>query len=199
MMRTRTIFALLLLVAGAANADSAFAGATKAPTTTVVRVAPTTHRPAGAELAEMVRAAVAASAVKLPKGATIKFVRPTAAVDVQLSRDRITIEMTPPARRAGSVITTAVLTFWKGGDIVSRLPISIELSVPAQALVFDVPKGASLSVVVRRGLVEVTAPAVLAADADLGDVVQVLLRPSGRSLRAQLVAKDRALAVEDAR
>jgi hypothetical protein len=45
----------------------------------------------------------------------------------------------------------------------------------------------------------VSTPAVTAGDADVGDVVQVLLRPSGRALRAQLVAKDRALAVEDGR
>jgi hypothetical protein len=53
--------------------------------------------------------------------------------------------------------------------------------------------------VVSRGLVEVTTPAVTSADADIGDVVQVLLRPSGRALRAELVAKDRALALEDGR
>jgi flagella basal body P-ring formation protein FlgA len=64
-------------------------------------------------------------------------------------------------------------------------------------LVFELVKGAPVTLVVRRGLVEVTAPAVLSVDADVGDIVQVLLRPSGRAMRAHLVAKDRAVALED--
>ena len=203
MTRTRTALALLILFGGGALADSALAdspkvaahGARPAPATR-----PTTTRPAPApSLAEITRAALAASGARLPKGATVTAVHATAAVEVPATRDRVTIEVTAPARRAGSVSTPALLTFWKAADITARLPVIVELSVPPEALVFEVVKGAALSLVVRRGLVEVTAPAVLAVDADVGDVVQVLLRPSGRALRAQLVAKDRAVAVDDAR
>lgn len=198
MRQTRTIFALLVLLGGGAHADSALAEGTKPPAHGA-RPAPTARPPSSVALTEITRAAIAASGARLPKGATIAAVHATASVDVPATRDRVTIEVTAPPRRAGSVNTTAVLTFWKAADVTARLPIIIELSVPPEALVFDVSKGAPLSLVVRRGLVEVTAPAVLAADADVGDVVQVLLRPSGRALRAQLVTKDRALAVEDGR
>ena len=197
MRPARTVLALLVLFGAGALADPARAEGAKAPTH-AARPAPTRPPPA-LSLTEITRAAIAASGVRLPKGATIVSVHATAAAEVPATRDRVTIEVTAPARRAGSVSTPALLTFWKAADITARLPIIIELSVPPEALIFEVQKGAALSLVVRRGLVEVTAPAVLAVDADVGDVVQVLLRPSGRALRAQLVARDRALAVEESR
>ncbi len=68
-------------------------------------------------------------------------------------------------------------------------------SVAVLGLDVNVGKGEA----VRRGLIEVSTQAVTSADGDIGDVVQVLLRPSGRALRAQLVARDRSIAVEDGR
>lgn len=193
-----TFLALLVLFAAGALADPARAEGTRTPAHSA-RPAPTKSPAPVISLAEITRAAVASSGTRLPKGATITSVHATATADIPAARDRVTIEVTAPARRSGAVSTPALLTFWKAADITARLPIIIELSVPPEALVFEVPKGAALSLVVRRGLVEVTAPAVLAVDADIGDVVQVLLRPSGRALRAQLVARDRALAVEESR
>jgi len=196
MMRiTKLVMLAVLLGGGAAHADPPPHAQRKAGVT----AAPTAHRPTAVELTEIARAAIATSRARLPKGATVSTVHATASADVPLATDRVTIEVTTPPRRAGSVTTPAVLTFWRTADVAGRLPITLELSVPPEALVFDTSKGATLTLVVRRGLVEVTAPAVLATDADIGDVVQVLLRPSGRALRAQLVAKDRAIAVEDAR
>jgi flagella basal body P-ring formation protein FlgA len=97
------------------------------------------------------------------------------------------------------VAATGVLVFWKESDVVLRIPIHLDLSVPPEALIYDVPKGVALTLVVKRGLVEISTQAVTSSDADVGDVVQVLLRPSGRALRAEIVAKDRAIAVEDGR
>jgi len=159
--------------------------------------APTTRAPVAGELAELARNAIAAANVRLPKGAVVGGARPTADAQLPIATTRVTIEMTPPPRKAGKVIATAVLVFWKEADIAGRLPIAIELSVPPEALVFDVAKGAGLTLVVQRGEVEVSAPAVTSSDADVGDVIQVLLRPSGRAFRARIVAKDRAVAVED--
>lgn len=159
--------------------------------------APTTRAPVAGELAELARNAISSGSIRLPKGAVVSGARPTADAQMPIATTRVTIEMTPPPRKAGKVVATAVLVFWKESDIAGRLPIAIELSVPPEAMIFDVAKGASLTLVVQRGDVEVSAPAVTSADADVGDVVQVLLRPSGRAFRARIVAKDRAVAVED--
>lgn len=161
----------------------------------------TTRHPAASELTELARTAITSSAVRLPKGATLVAARPSAGglVDIPIAPTRVTIVVTPPPRRAGTVLATAVLVFWKEDEASARVPLTLELSVPPEALLYDVQKGGALTLVVRRGLIEVSVQAVASADADIGDVVQVLLRPSGRALRAQVIARDRALAVEDGR
>ena len=161
----------------------------------------TTRHPAASELTELARTAITTSAAKLPKGATLVAARPSAGgpVAIPIAPTRVTIDMTPAPRRAGTVTAAAVLVFWKESDVSARVPLTLELSVPPEALLYDVQKGGVLTLVVRRGLIEVSVQAVASADADIGDVVQVLLRPSGRALRAQVIAKDRALAVEDGR
>ncbi|MBS2012281.1 MAG: flagella basal body P-ring formation protein FlgA [Deltaproteobacteria bacterium] len=161
--------------------------------------APTTRAPSAVEIADLARSAITNSGTKMPKGATIVGARATADAAIPNGATKVTIELTPPPRRVGKVVVSGVLSFWKESDIAGRLPVSLELSVPPEALVFDVAKGASVTLVVQRGDVEVSAPAVAGSEGDVGDVVQVLLRPSGRAFRARLLSKDRALAVEDAR
>jgi hypothetical protein len=193
-MTMRLVLLVLALVAGSA-------GTAQAVPTTPAAKPKTTRHPVANELTELARTAIATSAVHLPKGATLVAARPSAgtAVDIPVAPSRVTIDVTPPPRRAGAITATAVLVFWKDAEISARVPLHLELSVPPEALLFDVPKGAVLTLVVRRGLIEVSTQAVASTDGDIGDVVQVLLRPSGRVLRAQLVARDRAVAVEDGR
>ncbi len=191
---------IVLLVASLAGAL-----ATNAPAAprakSLAHPAPTTRRPVANELTELARTALVSASVRLPKGATLLSARPSAGsnVEIPIAPSRVSIDLTPPARRAGPITATAVLVFWKDEEVSARVPLHLDLSVPHEALVYDVPKGGSIVLVVRRGLVEVSAPAVASADADIGDVVQVLLRPSGRALRAKIIAKDRAVAVEDGR
>jgi hypothetical protein len=61
----------------------------------------------------------------------------------------------------------------------------------------DVAKGATITLLVRRGLVEVSIGAVAGADGDTGGILPVLLKPSGRVVRARIVDKDHAVALED--
>jgi hypothetical protein len=192
-MTMRSFLLVLALVAGSAGTAQAVPTAPAKPKTT--------RHPVANELTELARNAIATSSVHLPKGATLVAARPSAgaAVDIPVAPSRVTIDVTLPPRRAGTIMTTAVLVFWKDADVSARVPLHLELSVPPEALLFDVPKGGVLTLVVRRGLIEVSTQAVASADGDIGDIVQVLLRPSGRVLRAQIVAKDRAVAVEDGR
>ena len=195
-MRNRALVLVLALVLG--STPSAMAAPPAKPASPVAP-AVTTRVPVANELLELTRTAITATPVRLPKGATVVAARPAVSgnVMIPIAPSRVTIDVTTPTRKAGPVATSAVLVFWKGAEIAARLPLRLELSVPPEALVYDVPKGGSVMLVVRRGLVEVSAPAVTSADADIGDVVQVLLRPSGRVMRAQIVARDRAIAVED--
>jgi hypothetical protein len=195
----RTLLAIVLMMLGATGGGDAFAAP---PARHEKPAVPATwRRLAPGELAALARGALASSNVRLPKGAKVTAARPSTEgeVLVPIAPTRITIDLTPPARRVGKVITAAVLVFWKDADIVARTPLRLDLTVPPEAMVFDVPKGGVVTLVVRRGLVEVSTPAVTSVEADVGDVVQVLLRPSGRALRAEIVAPARAIAVEDGR
>jgi hypothetical protein len=199
MMRASFVIRLVMFSASVTNsAQAAPPVPAKPPTSTAT--ASTMRRPSPGELAELVRTALTASTVRLPKGTKILGARPSSNdLMVPMAPSRVTIDLTPPPRRAGPVTATAVLVFWKDAEVSARIPLHLDLSVPPEGLVFDVPKGGVVTIVVRRGLVEVSAQGVTAADADIGDVVQVLLRPSGRALRGEVIARDRVLAVDDGR
>ena len=153
---------------------------------------------AAAELEAVVRSALEGSAVKLPRGVTVTKVRALGPVTVPPGTTRTTLEMTPPARRAGTSTTTAILVFWRGDTLAARAPVTLELRGTPEAAP-EVPKGTPVVLVVKREQFEITTAATTAADADVGEIVSVLLRPSGRSMRAQLATRDRAIAVEDPR
>lgn len=183
MRRSQGLFAALLLasVAGVANA---------APPKS-------TKKLSAADVERTAREAIALSAPKLPKHATVSGVRCSSSPEVPAMPTRVTIEVTPPPRRAGSAVpATALLVFYKDNDVAARVPITLELNVPPEALVSDVVKGAPVTIVVTHGLVEITAPGVTSSEGDVGDVIQVLLKPSGRAFRAKLVSKDRAQVIE---
>lgn len=172
--------------------------AAKTAIAAVAAAKPAPKKPSrAASIEEVVRAAFARGDAKLPRGASLDGVRATTLAEAPSSFSRAAVDVTPPPRKAGPVSAIALVTFYRGDDVVARVPVSLDLRVAADAVVFDVAKGTGITLVVERGLVEVSAPAVLSQGGDVGDVVQVLLRPSGRALRARLVAKDRAIAVED--
>jgi hypothetical protein len=132
----------------------------------------------------------------LAKGTSIGAIHGSA-VDVPAGFDHVTAELPAPTRRAGSVNVVATVSFYSDSEIAARITVPVELLVSAEALVPDVAKGATITLVVQRGLVEVSIPGTAAADGDLGGVLPVMLKPSGRIVRARIVDKDHAVSVED--
>lgn len=184
----------------ALSASASAAPPSKAPVPRVAGNAhPQWHRAMPAEIDRIAREAMATSSPAIPKGTTIKSVRCTTTPEIPDSPSSVTIDVTKPTRRAGLSSTSAVLTFHREANVAARVAVTLELDMSPEAATFDVPKGTPVVLVIKRGLLEITTPAVTSEGADLGDVVQVLLRPSGRALRGQIVAKDRAIAVEELR
>lgn len=167
-------------------------GSIKAPT--LVRVVRKGRRLAPADVEGIVREAI--DPARLPRGASIASVR-ASNVEVPDGYDRVTAELPAPPRRAGSVVVTAAVTFFSEGDVAARITVPLEINMPAEALVPDVAKGAAITLVVRRGLVEVSIVGTAATDGDTGGVLPVLLKPSGRIVRARIVDKDHAVSIED--
>ena len=161
-----------------------------------VRVARKTRRLGGAELDKMVREAVAKAG--LPRGVTLSSVRAPASVEVADGFTQTDALVPNPGKRPGVVTASVALDLRAGAESVARLSIPVQLTVSAEAATYDVPKGSAVQVVIARGLVEVGAAAVTASDADVGDVVQVTVRATGRTMRAKLVTKDKAAALEGA-
>ncbi len=132
-------------------------------------------------------------ATGLRRGVTIAAVRAPKSSEIADGWTSITASVPKPPRRAGRVPTTAALTFSRGAEILARLAVPIDLDLAAEAAIPDIAKGAALAVTVKTGLVEITAAALAAADADIGEELLVTLRPSGRVLRAVLIAPGKAL------
>ncbi len=149
------------------------------------------------EVDALVRGALAA---KPHRGVSVEAVRQDRPVDVADGWNRVDVAVPRAPKKAGAFSTTAILSFLnEDGEPLGRLAVPVALSVSAEGALFDAPRGSSLTLVVRRSLVEVRVPAAANADADIGDPLPVQIRLSGRVVRARLVAKDEALAVEEPR
>lgn len=146
------------------------------------------------DLERMVRDALPAS--RLPRGATLAAVRAPRAIELPAGWTSVTAELPRPPRRTGAFTTAVMMTLRLGDEVIARASVPVELALSAEAAAPDVARGGPLTLLVREGLVEVRVGASAAIDADVGDTLPVLLRPSGRVLRARLIERNLALAVE---
>jgi flagellar basal body P-ring formation chaperone FlgA len=133
---------------------------------------------------------------QLGRGVTLASVRADRPVDVADGWTRVDVDVPRAPKKAGSFATIAVASLFVGDDVIARLPVPLDLAVSAEGATFDTPRGTSVTLIVRRTLVEVRAAGFAAADADIGDPVPIQLRPSGRVVRARLVSKDEAVAMD---
>jgi hypothetical protein len=147
-----------------------------------------------ADIERIARAHLDAST--LPRGATIAAVRAGAPADVPAGWDAIRLTLPARPHHAGLVRSLAVLTFTSGVDTLAALTVPVDLALTVEGAAYDLTKGGSVRVVVHRGSIEIEAAAIATADADVGGVLAVMLRASGRIVRARLVDKDHAELVE---
>ncbi len=156
-----------------------------------IRVVRKMRKLTAADVERETRKAVLAAGLR--RGITIAAVRAPKSSDVADGWTSITASIPKPPRRAGRVPTTAALTFQRGTEVLARLAIPIDLDLAAEAAIPDIAKGAAVTVTVKVGLVEISAAALASADADIGEELFVTLRPSGKMLRATLIAPGKAL------
>jgi hypothetical protein len=147
-----------------------------------IRVVRKTRRLASAELDGIVRRAFGES--PWSKKAALIDVRASAPVEVVDEPWSVQLVPVKFPRRKGELRTQVVAVFASEGVEVGRAQVPVTFALNDDAAIPDVVRGAQLSLVVRQGLVEVSTPAVASTDADIGDVVPVLLRPQGRTVRA---------------
>lgn len=137
----------------------------------------------------------ALSSQKLPRGAALVKVRSTA-TEIADDYDHVNVELPTVPRKAGPVTVQATVTFvsTENNAPLYRTVVPLDMTLPPEAAFADIAKGASIALVVRKGLVEVSVPGVAAMDGDIGGIVMVTLKPSGRVVRARAIDKDHAVA-----
>lgn len=137
-----------------------------------------------------------ALAAALPKGAGLGNVSLKGPLEVPDGWNRVRADIPKPPRKSGPFSTRAVLSFQRDDDTLFQTNLPVELRLSAEAAMPDLARNAPVTLVIRRGLVEVTVQGNVTIDADVGDLVPVLLRPSGRILRGRLIDKDHVIATE---
>lgn len=158
-----------------------------------VRVARKTKTLLAADLERELRATVKAR--PLPKGGALLAVRPPKTAEIGAGWDRVVADVPRPPRKAGPWSTTATLVFARGEETLGKISVAIDVTLPAAAAVPDVAAKGGITLVIDRGLVEISVRGTANADGDVGDVIPITV-PSGKVLRGRITASDRALCVE---
>ncbi len=101
-----------------------------------------------------------------------------------------------PPRHAGPFRTTAMVEVTSDGRVVARVLVPVVLEVGEEAAHPDVARGGRIAVVIETGGFLIRATATALRDGNVGDVVQVVVANTGRTVRARLVSKEEARLVE---
>ncbi len=146
--------------------------------------------------AELERVARQALGAALPPGVTVTALHGPASAAVVSGFTQVKATVPKLAHHAGATSVTVLLDFRRDTEVLQFVSFRVDLDVSAEAALPDVVHGAQLSAIVKRGLVEVSASASASADGDVGDVIPISIRSTGRTLRARIESKERALVVE---
>lgn len=140
--------------------------------------------------------AIRAALVEAPlaRNASLTSVH-NSAIDLE-SFDKVTLDVPQLPRKAGPMSVTVAVTFFSNGVVAARTTARLDIVLPPEAALAPIPKGAPILLSIKRGLVEVTISGYAGADADIGGILPVILKPSGRMLRARAIDKDHAIAEE---
>jgi hypothetical protein len=158
-----------------------------------VRVLRKTKRVEPTDIELLVRQGVTS---KLTRGVTLSAVHPGRAIDVPDGFTRVTVDLPRPPRRTGPVSSAVSLVFFEQSEALLMISVPVDLTLSEEAAIPDLVHGARVTLVVRRGLVEVTSSGTAGADADIGGILPVVLHPSGRVVRARLEDPEHAVALD---
>jgi hypothetical protein len=158
-----------------------------------VRVKRASHRFTAKELESLVRPALLA---RLPQGASLKgVVLPNSYLSVPNLRVG-EVQMPRLPKRVGTTRITAVFELVAAGAFVSRLSVPVEVQLDERATRFDLPRGATLSLVIESGASRIAAAATLIGPADVGDVVPCQVVRTRKVLRAKILTLQEASVVQ---
>ncbi len=120
------------------------------------------------------------------RGGKLKIARPPKQLDVAEGWDVVVVDVPRPPRKAGAHTTTALLQFRRGTELLGSVSIPIDIDLPKEALLPDVPLKSAITLLVKKGSVEVRTKATAGSDGDVGDTIPVLVSSNGKVVSAKL-------------
>jgi len=153
----------------------------------------------GKEIAPTELAAMASSALRsaLPAGVALVSVDPAPHPVLVPEGASITAALVPQLpRRTGRARVTVTVELSAQGRVAARVPLSATVEVGEQAVRPDVPKGTALRLLLTRGAIVITAPGVVLSDANVGDTVRAVIRPTGKTVRAVVTSAQEGKVVD---
>ena len=163
------------------------------PSLTNVRVVRVTRRFSERELEVLIRPFISAL---LPPGATLLTLQMPKSI---LAVPNVTVgEVRIPKlpKRVGLTRSSAIAELVVKGDVLARVPVTMDLQLDESATHYLLERGATLSLVIETGSTRVTAAATLQSPADLGDIVPCQVSRTRKILRAKVVSGREAVVVQ---
>jgi len=158
-----------------------------------VRVIRVTRRFSERELDMLIRPSLVAL---LPSGTTILSVHLPKSVTTAPNVAVGSIHFPRLPKRAGLAHTTAVAELVAAGDVLLRVPLTLDVQLDEQASRYVLERGAPLNLVIDTGLTRVSAAATVLVPADVGDVVPCQIVRTRKVLRAKIVSSREATVVQ---
>jgi len=133
---------------------------------------------------------------KLSRGVTLEAVHLARVVDVPDGYTTVEVSLPKTPHRSGHLSSAVSVSFRDHEQETCVVSVPVELALSQEATIYDVPRGGHLTLVIRRGLVEVSTGVTAAAAADIGGIVPVVISPSGKIISARVEDSDHAVAVD---
>jgi hypothetical protein len=146
---------------------------------------------AAKEIEQLIQAAVVKHPLKF--GVAVATIRSPKNAQVVDGYDDAPVTIPRAPRKMGAVSTTATIEFFYRGESIDKLQVPIELKVDAYGAQPDVTHKSAITLVVKKGVVEISTPATADADADIGESLPVTVKASNKTLIAVLTEKEKAL------
>jgi len=153
----------------------------------------------GKEVAPTELATMASSVLRgaLPAGVTLISVDPAPHPVLVPEGAAVTAALVPQLpRRAGRARVTVTVELSEQGHVAARVPLSVTVEIGEQAARPDVPKGTALRLLLTRGAIVITAPGVVLSDANVGDTVRAVIRPTGKTVRVVVTSAQEGKVVD---
>ncbi|HMJ53502.1 MAG TPA: flagella basal body P-ring formation protein FlgA [Polyangiaceae bacterium] len=158
-----------------------------------LRIVGASKRISPADLATLITPVVLKT---LPPGVALVKLQPTYDVVVPPTATVGTIDIPRHPRQKGPFRTTANVEMVSGGEVVARIPVPIVLEVSDEAARPDVARGARIGLVIDRRSLRIMTQGSCLLDANIGDVVSVLVVSTNRVIKAKITSRDEAQVIE---